>query len=347
MSPSMDRRICVAPMLGWTDRHARFFLRQISRRVCLYSEMLSPEPIARGRGEAFIRYDPAEHPVAYQLGGSDPVTLTAAARVLERAGYDEVNFNVGCPSRKGKVGLFGAHLFRMPELVTRCVEAMQAAVSIPVTVKTRIGVDRDEARPSDEPINRFSPRPLRAEDYEPLGAFVRAVSACGCRVFYIHARKAWLDGLSPHANRAVPPLCYDQVYRLKREHPDLTIVINGGITEWSEARKHLDEVDGVMVGRRAYKDPYWLATVDRDFFGSTEAPPTRLEILQRCVPYVERELARGTPLRAILRHMIALYRGASAARVFRRLVTEGCNDDGDLSTYLRLIDACSRERKAD
>jgi tRNA-dihydrouridine synthase A len=315
-------------MLGWTNRHARFFHRQISRNILVYSEMLAPEAILLGRKDRYLRYHPEEHPVAFQLGGHRPQLLAAAARELERVGYDEINFNVGCPSQKGKSQPFGAHLMRHPRLVAQCLSAMSEAVAIPVTIKTRIGVDEQEG-------------------YDSLAEFVGLVKESGCRVFIIHARKAWLDGLStPRANREVPPLRYEYVYRLKREFPDLTVVLNGGVTEWSEVKEHLRHVDGVMVGRRAYKDPYWLAEVDREIFGHPGPRPTPPEILRRCLGYVEQELASGTPLRAIVRHMVGLYRNAPAAAAYRRhMALESNPHQADLSVFLgaiRIADRLSR-----
>lgn len=312
-------------MLGWTDRHERFFLRQISRRVLLYSEMLAPEAIVLNeRRMRYIEFDPQEHPVAFQLGGSQPALLAAAARKLEEMGYDEINFNVGCPAQGGHARAYGAHLMKTPDLVADCLKAMQDAVSIPVTIKTRIGIDHEDR-------------------YEPLAEFVEVVRRSGCRTFIVHARKAWLQGLSTRQNRLVPPLRYEYVYRLKREFPDLTVVINGQITEWDQVRQHLEHVDGVMIGRRAYKEPYWLATVDRDFFGHSEEVASPPEILRRCIPYVEKELARGTPLRDMVRHMVGLYRSAPAASAFRRFLSIECHDKrADLDTYLQAIRIADR-----
>ena len=314
-----SRKLCIAPMLGWTDRHARFFLRQIHPDALLFTEMLRPEALLYGKKQVFLRHHPCEHPVAFQLGGNQPAVLARAAREVELAGFDEVNLNVGCPSPKGKLEPFGAHLFCQPDLIRDCVQAMAAAVSIPVSVKTRIGIDHDDS-------------------YAPLAEFVAKVEP-SCRIFYIHARKAWLDGLSPKENRDVPPLRYEYVYRLKREFPHLTIVINGGITEWSQVHRHLEHVDGVMIGRRAYKDPMWLA------------PPglRQPEILKRCLCYVSRELEEGTPLREITRHMVGLCKNMRAAGVFRRhLAVPAQRDDAGLEAYLEAIElaeALSRPRE--
>ncbi|MFN8606452.1 MAG: tRNA dihydrouridine(20/20a) synthase DusA [Vulcanimicrobiota bacterium] len=329
MSYSLDlnRRICIAPMMGWTNRHARYFHRQLTRHALTYAEMLAPEAIVRGNRERWLRYSPGEHPVAFQLGGNQPRMLAAAARELERAGFDEINFNAGCPSKKGKTNPFGAHLIRHPQVVRQCVQEMLEAVSIPVSVKTRLGVDEQDS-------------------YDHLAEFVGQVKESGCRVFIVHARKAWLSGLSTRQNREVPPLRYDYVYRLKREFPDLSIVINGGVTDWSSAAEHLRHVDGVMIGRRAYKEPFWLAEVDRLFFGSSEPDPTPPEVMRRCLPYVEAELAGGTPLREIVRHMVGLYRAAPAASAFRRqLSIQGHARGADKAVYeeaIRIAERLSR-----
>jgi tRNA-dihydrouridine synthase A len=307
-------------MMGWTDRHARYFMRQISRHIVVFGEMLPPEAVLYSKKRAYVHFDPEEHPVVFQFGGNDPDTLARAAREVERAGWDEINLNVGCPSERGLVKAFGAHLFRQPTVVRDCIRAMRDAVSIPVTVKTRIGVNQDQG-------------------YEPLAEFVGIVREGGCEVFYIHARNAWLDGLSPTENRHVPPLHYEHVHRLKQEFPELTVVINGGITEWDDVREHLRGVDGVMIGRRAYKDPFWLRTVERDFFGGSPELPSQPELLRRCLPYVERELAAGTKVCDILRHMVGLYRAVPAASAFRRHVAREAYDrNAGLHTYLRAID---------
>ena len=307
-------------MLGWTDRHGRYFLRQISQRILLFSEMLAPEAILLGKKEHYLRHHPEEHPVAFQLGGNQPGQLAAAARDVEKAGYDEVNFNVGCPSLNGRLYRFGAHLMKEPRLVADCVAAMVDAVSIPVSVKCRIGVDE-------------------LDSYDHLAEFVATIHASGCQVFFVHARKAWLEGLTPKENREVPPLRYDYVYRLKRENPGLTIVLNGGITDWGDATRHLEHVDGVMIGRRAYKDPYWLTRVDQDFFGASAPLPSQIDIMRRCIPYIERELAQGTALRDIVRHMVGLYRQLPSSAAFRRQISlEASRTGAGLDAYLRAID---------
>lgn len=311
-------------MMGWTNRHARYFHRQLTRNAMTYSEMLAPEAIVRGNKKRWLRFSEAEHPVAFQLGGNDPKMLAAAARELELVGFDEINFNVGCPSKKGKGNPFGAHLIRHPHVVRACMQEMIEAVDIPVTLKTRLGVDEQES-------------------YDHLAEFVGLTKESGCRVFIVHARKAWLDGLSTRQNREVPPLRYDYVYRLKREFPDLSIVLNGGVTNWEQAKQHLEHVDGVMMGRTAYKEPFCLAEVDRLFYGATEPDPTPPEVMQRCLPYVESELARGTPLREMVRHMVGIYRAAPAASVFRRHISiEGHRPGAGRSVYLEAIHIAER-----
>jgi len=298
-----SRRLCLAPMLEWTDRHFRFFLRLISKRVFLYTEMITTGAVLRGERGRLLEYDPAEHPVALQLGGSDPQALAECARIAAEFGYDEVNLNVGCPSDRVQNGRFGACLMAEPELVADCVAAMRAAVSIPVTVKTRIGIDELDA-------------------YEHLAHFVQTVSAAGCGTFIIHARKAWLKGLSPKENREIPPLRYDVARQLKQDFPQLEIILNGGIQTLEETLEHLKDFDGVMLGRAAYHDPYSLAEADRLLFGDTHPVPTRHEVLENFLPYVERELARGQRLQGISRHILGLFHGAPGGRLWRRHLSE-------------------------
>lgn len=305
-----DWRLSVAPMMDWTDRHERFFLRLISKRVRLYTEMITTGAILRGDRAHLLAYHPAEHPVALQLGGSDPKALAECARIGAELGYDEINLNVGCPSDRVQTGRFGACLMLEPELVRDGVAAMIAAVSIPVTVKHRIGVD---ARDS----------------YDELCRFVATVAESGCTVFAVHARKAWLSGLSPKENREVPPLSYDTVYRLKRDFPHLTIVLNGGVRSLDEAKAELRQVDGVMIGRAAYETPYMLAEADRQIFGDEAAPlRSRREIVAAFLPYVQAELAAGTHLRHMTRHILGLFHGLPGARAWRRTLTVGAVKDG-------------------
>ena len=290
-------------MLDWTDRHCRYLLRQISQHTLLYTEMVTTGAILHGNRERFLGFDHREHPVALQLGGSEPRTLAECSRIGEQAGYDEINLNVGCPSDRVQSGRFGACLMAEPALVADCIGAMKAAVSVPVTVKTRIGID-----------NRDS--------YDELAHFIACVRQAGCETFIIHARKAYLQGLSPKENRTVPPLNYDYAYRLKRQYPDLNIVINGGITDLDAAERHLLKVDGVMLGRSAYHNPYLLAEVDRRLFQDQHPVPTREEVVERMLPYIERELKRGSPLKHITRHMLGLFQGVPGARHWRRHLSE-------------------------
>lgn len=309
MNPINPWRFCVAPMMDWTDRHDRYFLRLISRRVRLYTEMLTTGAILHGDRDKLLGYDLSEHPVAIQLGGSDPKELATAAMIAAAWGYDEINLNVGCPSNRVQSGRFGACLMAEPLLVAECVAAMKAAVKIPVTVKTRIGIDDRDA-------------------YEHLQRFIDANAGAGCDVFIIHARKAWLQGLSPRENREIPPLHYDVVYRLKADFPELTIVINGGITDLQQVEGHLAQVDGVMLGRAAYHNPYLLAEVDRRFFGATRPPLSRHQVIEALLPYVAQQLAQGVHLSAITRHVLGLFQGLPGARAWRRHLSEHAHRRG-------------------
>ena len=293
--------LCVAPMMDWTDRHCRYFHRLLSPHARLYTEMVTAPAVLHGDRARLLGFDPAEHPVALQLGGAEPRELAAAARVGEDLGYDEVNLNVGCPSDRVQSGRFGACLMREPALVADCIAAMRAAVSIPVTVKCRLGVDEQD-------------------EYADLERFVETVRATGCSVFVVHARKAWLEGLSPKENRDVPPLNYERVYRLKHEFPELTIVINGGVSSVADVREHLRHVDGVMLGRTAYHEPYRLAEIEHAIFATPL--PDRDHVLTQLRPYVEAHLARGDRLQHISRHILGLYQGLPGARAYRRLLSE-------------------------
>ena len=296
-------------MMDWTDRHDRFFLRLISRRALLYTEMVTTGAVLHGDRARLLGFDASEHPVAVQLGGSEPGELAEASRIAAGFGYDEVNLNVGCPSDRVQSGRFGACLMREPDLVARCVEAMRRAVAIPVTVKCRIGVDEQEPE-------------------EALPAMARAVREAGCETLIVHARKAWLEGLSPKENRDIPPLDYPLVYRLKQAMPDMKIIINGGIATLDEAADHLAHVDGAMLGRAAYQNPYLLAEVDRRFYGAAAAPLSRHEVLEAFLPYVQRELAHGTHLHAMTRHILGLFQGQPGARAFRRHISENAPRPG-------------------
>jgi len=302
-----DWRLAVAPMMDWTDRHCRYFHRLLSPHARLYTEMVTSAALVRGKQLRLLEHSQQEHPVALQLGGSEPGELAIAARYGADAGYDEINLNVGCPSDRVQSGRFGACLMREPTLVGDCVKAMRDAVAVPVTVKCRIGVDDQD-------------------DYADLQQFTEAMIGAGVEVLVVHARKAWLQGLSPKENREIPPLNYERVYRLKREFPELVIVINGGITAVDEVQAHLAQVDGVMLGRTAYHDPYVLAKVEAALYG--EPLPTREDVLLRLRPYIEAELARGTALKHISRHILGLYQGEPGARGFRRRLSEGAHLPG-------------------
>jgi tRNA-dihydrouridine synthase A len=293
----------VAPMMDWTDRHCRFFHRTLTRHAQLYTEMVSTGALIHGLRSRLLAFDAAEHPVALQLGGSDPADLAQCARMAEDAGFDEVNLNVGCPSERVQRGAFGACLMREPDLVSDCVAAMRAAVKVPVTVKCRIGVDDQEPR-------------------DALFGFVDRVAKAGCDTFVVHARKAWLKGLSPKDNREVPPLDYGLVYELKRARPELTIIINGGVMTLDQVRAHLAHVDGVMMGRAAYQSPWILADVDAAIFGAASPVQSRAQVLEAFKPYVARELARGTSLNVMTRHVLGLFNGLPWARAFRRHLSE-------------------------
>ncbi|MDO1528413.1 tRNA dihydrouridine(20/20a) synthase DusA [Fulvimonas sp. R45] len=300
-------RLSVAPMMDWTDRHCRYFHRLLSPHARLYTEMVTSAALVRGRQLRLLEHSQQEHPVALQLGGSEPAELAEAARLGARAGYDEINLNVGCPSDRVQSGRFGACLMREPALVGDCVKAMRDAVSVPVTVKCRIGVDDQD-------------------DYAGLQHFTETMLEAGVGVLVVHARKAWLKGLSPKENREIPPLDYGRVYRLKREFPQLVVAINGGVTTVEEVWAHLEHVDGVMLGRAAYHDPYLLARLESALYG--EPLPAREDVLRRLRPYVEAELARGTALKHIIRHLLGLYQGEPGARGFRRLLSEGAHRPG-------------------
>ena len=298
-------RLSVAPMMDWTDRHCRVFHRMLSRRARLYTEMVTTGAVLHGNHGRLLGFDALEHPVAVQLGGSDPADLAAAARICADIGYDEINLNVGCPSDRVQNGAFGACLMREPALVGECVAAMKGAVAIPVTVKCRIGVDEQE------PV-------------DALDAMADAVRAAGADALIVHARKAWLKGLSPRENRDVPPLDYALVHRLKRRLPDMPIAINGGIATLDAVAAQLAHVDGVMLGRAAYGDPAILLCVDRLIFGAAAPDRDRREALDRFIPYIEARLAEGVPLHAMTRHMLGLFNTWPGARAWRRhLATEG------------------------
>lgn len=317
-------------MMDWTDRHCRVFHRQLSARALLYTEMLTAEAVLHGDRERLLGFDAVEHPIALQLGGADPEKLARAARIGADFGYDEINLNVGCPSDRVQSGRFGACLMAEPELVAACVRAMIDAVpgDVPVTVKCRIGIDDQD---SERDLDRF----------------VEAVADAGCRRFIVHARKAWLKGLSPKENREVPPLDYGRVARLKARRPDLAIILNGGIASLEDCRTHLATFDGVMLGRAAYQMPWLMSDVDAAIFGDASTERTRGDILRAMRPYVADHLARGGRLHNVLRHMLGLFQGQPGARAYRRFISErAVQPDAGLVTYDELIAHVTRERRA-
>jgi tRNA-dihydrouridine synthase A len=305
----LNRTVSIAPMMGYTDRHARFFLRLISRHVLLYTEMVTTGALLHGDRNKLMRYDPQELPLAIQLGGSDPSELAECSRIAEDAGFSEVNLNVGCPSDRVQNHLIGACLMAHPQRVAGAVEAMRSAVNIPVTVKCRIGIDQ-------------------MESYSDFERFIDTVVAAGCDTFIVHARKAWLQGLSPKQNREIPPLKYDFVYRLKQRHPGLSVVINGGIKTLDEMTAHLEHVDGVMLGREAYNNPYLLAQIDRRFFGNTVDPWSRDEVLDAFIDYAEQQLAAGESLHRLSRHLHGLYKNAQGSKAWKRYLSEHAHKPG-------------------
>jgi tRNA-dihydrouridine synthase A len=300
---SRSHRFCIAPMMEWTDRHCRFFHRLLTRRALLYTEMLATGAVLHGDRARLLRYDAAEHPLALQVGGADPRALAQSAKIAAEWDFDEINLNVGCPSDRVQEGRFGACLMAEPALVGDCVAAMKAAVTIPVTVKCRIGIDKQDPEAA-------------------LADFADAIERAGADALIVHARKAWLKGLSPKANREVPPLDYDRVYRLKAAHPRLTIVLNGGIGSLAEVGAHLDRVDGVMMGRAAYQQPWRLLAVDSFVFGNEAPFSSARRAAMALIPYIERELADGARLHAVTRHLHGLFQGVPGARAFRRRLAE-------------------------
>jgi tRNA-dihydrouridine synthase A len=320
-------KLSVAPMMDWTDRHCRSLHRVMSRRARLYTEMVTTGAVIHGPRERLLGFDEAEHPVAVQLGGSDPRELAEAARICAGFGYDEINLNVGCPSDRVQNGRFGACLMLEPALVGECVAAMKAAVSLPVTVKCRIGVDEQD---TEEALNRLTD----------------AVAAAGCDALTVHARKAWLQGLSPKENRDIPPLDYNRVYRLKQARPNLPIAINGGIRSMAEVKEHLKHVDGVMLGRVAYQEPEILLHVDSELFGEDPPVTDAFEVVEAYEPYIAARLAEGVRLHAMTRHMLGLFAGRPGARAYRRhLATEAIRPDADLQTLRDAVAHVSRAQE--
>jgi tRNA-dihydrouridine synthase A len=299
----INRAFSVAPMIDWTDRHERYFLRLISKHALLYTEMLTTGALLYGQRDRFLKFDAAEHPLALQLGGSNPQELAACAKMGAACGYDEINLNVGCPSDRVQSGRFGACLMATPKTVAECVAAMREAVEIPVTVKHRTGIDDRDS-------------------WDELCEFVETVAQGGCEIFIVHARKAWLSGLSPKDNREIPPLQYDVVYRLKQTYPQWQFILNGGVNDMEAAQLHLSSVDGVMLGRAVYHEPYILSQVDALFFNDTHAVASRYQIVEQLMPYIEQEIAAGTKLHAITRHITGLFNGLPGARGWRRTLSE-------------------------
>ncbi|RTL70555.1 MAG: tRNA dihydrouridine(20/20a) synthase DusA [Hyphomicrobiales bacterium] len=325
-------RFCVAPMMDWTDRHCRFFHRLMTRRALLYTEMVTADAVLFGPRDRLLGFNAEEHPIALQLGGSDARKLAEAAAIGEGYGYDEINLNVGCPSDRVQDGRFGACLMAEPQLVADLVAAMQARVRVPVTVKCRIGIDDQDSE----------------ADFE---GFITTVAAAGCTRFMVHARKAWLKGLSPKENREIPPLDYDRVHRLKAAHPELTIILNGGLASVSDGLGHLTDLDGMALGRAAYQTPYILNIVDRDVFGEADTRRSRREVLEALIPYAERHLAAGGRLNNIVRHVLGLYHGQPRARAFRRFLSDHAPRDSAgidvLKTAITVVEGESRREAAE
>jgi tRNA-dihydrouridine synthase A len=322
----LDRRFAIAPMMDWTDRHCRLFHRLLTRRALIYTEMITTGALIHGDRARLLRFDAAEHPVALQVGGSDPVALAQCARMAEDVGYDEINLNVGCPSDRVQEGRFGACLMAEPALVGDCVAAMRAAVRIPVTVKCRLGIDDQDTEIA-------------------LDDITRAVTAAGVDALVVHARKAWLEGLSPKENREIPPLDYERVFRLKRAYPTLPIVLNGGITDLGQGASYLDKLDGLMMGRAAYREPWRLLAVDPLVFGAPGPADSAKAAAQALIPYVERELAAGTRLYAIVRHVLGLFHAVPGARAFRRmLATEAVKSGAGVDVFVHALDLITEAR---
>lgn len=314
MTPSnlplkQSHRLSVAPMLDWTDRDCRYFFRLLTRHSLLYTEMVTTGALIHGQRSRFLAHDVSEYPLALQLGGSDPEALALCARFGQDAGYSEINLNVGCPSDRVQSGSFGACLMADPKLVAEGVAAMQAEVTIPVTVKTRLGIDEHDS-------------------YQFVHDFIQQVSDAGCELFIMHARKAWLQGLSPKENRDIPPLEYDRVYQLKQDFPQLHIDINGGIQTLEQAQLHLKHVDGVMIGRAAYHDPYLLAQLDSQLFSDNHPIPSRHQVIRDMLPYIEQRMTQGRPLKSITRHLLGLFQGQVGARAWRRHLSENAHLKG-------------------
>ena len=302
---SISHRLSIAPMLDWTDRHCRYFYRVMSKQTVLYTEMVTTGAILFGKGN-YLEYNQQEHPVVLQLGGSDVKAMTECAKIAEQQGYDEININVGCPSDRVQNGMFGACLMAEPQLVADCVSSMQNATSIPTTVKSRIGIDD-------------------LDSYEFLHKFMTTVSTAGCQHFIIHARKAWLSGLSPKQNRDIPPLDYQRVYQIKQDFPETEISINGGIKSFVEANEHMQHIDGVMIGREVYQNPYMLVEADNAIWQANESVKSRQAVINEMVPYIDYHVANGGRAWHVIRHMLGLCNGLAGAKQFRRFLSENCS----------------------
>ena len=325
-SPLLDRRFTLAPMMEWSTSDCRTFWRLLTKKAVLYSEMVTTGALLHGDKARFLDYNACEHPLALQLGGSNPRDLAECSKIAEDWGYDEVNLNCGCPSDRVQNGMIGACLMAEPDLVAECIAAMQNAVKIPVTIKHRIGIDD-------------------MEDYEGMVKFVCTIAATGCTTFIVHARKAWLKGLSPKENREIPPLQYEKVYRLKQEFPHLEIIINGGITTLEQSKQLLEHVDGVMVGREAYANPYLLAEDDQAIYGVSHPPASREDVMEGFMDYCREQLSRGTRLNHLTRHILGLYQGLPGARQFRRILSEQAHKpDAGLEVIRRAIEVLNELR---
>lgn len=300
----MSHRLCIAPMMEWSDRHYRYLARLMTKHTRLYTEMVTTGALIHGDRQRFLQFNTSEHPIALQLGGSDPLEMAQSAKWGEQAGYDEININVGCPSDRVQAGMFGVCLMRESKLVAECVQAMRNAVTLPITVKCRLGVDHDDS-------------------YDFLRDFIDAIREAGCNTVILHARKAWLKGLNPKQNREIPPLNYERVYQVKNDYPDLNIVINGGINSTEEVKLHLQKVDGVMIGRHAYKHPEFLLNIDMEIFDEQRDKQIFIsEVINQYALYVEENLRAGVPLKSMTKHILNLYQGVPGAKKWRRHLSE-------------------------
>ena len=315
----MNRKVSVAPMMDCTDRHERYFLRLISKNVLLYTEMIVDEAINRGNKKKLLEFNINEKPVALQLGGSSPKLLSEASKIGEDFGYDEINLNLGCPSKKVEKNKFGACLMKEPNLVADCLSKMQSTTNLPITIKTRIGYDN-------------------VEDYENFHNFISILKSTGVKTFIIHARKAMLGKFTPKQNLNIPPLKYDYVYRLKKDFPNEEIIINGGITSIDEIKTHLNKTDGVMIGRAAYHAPYFLAEIENEIFGNNDVP-SRQEVIENLIPYIKEEIKKGTRLNQIMRHTLGLFHGQTGASYWKRYLSENmCVRDADVQKINHIMD---------